>query len=194
MSLDVTQLTIELQNIYQQYESEAAPFKEQAVCGPGCSHCCKIAGRIDITTLEGLAMVKEMRALPISSQKTIRKNIEKDKLLRSKGKTSPCPFLDDSGSCHIYGARPFSCRQLYSLQTCKEGGPLVHREAVSHARGVVKKLQALDNTGYSGHHSFVLALLGNKKFHATYTSGGFNPGSIEKFGRKHGIIINRFAK
>lgn len=194
MSLNIQQLSSELQTIYEQYETQAAQYKEEAVCGPGCSHCCKVAGKIDIITLEGLAMLKAMRALPAAVIKTIRKNIEKDKLLRSKGKKLPCPFLDDAGSCHIYDARPFSCRQLYSLQQCADNGPLVHREAVTLAKTVVQKLQQLDNTGYSGHHSFIFAMLTNKKFHTTYTSGDFNPGSIEKFGRKHGIIINRFAE
>ncbi len=141
MSLNIRQLSTDLHTIYDQYEAEAAHFKQQAICGPGCSHCCKVAGKIDIITLEGLAMLASMRSLPAAAITTIRKNLEKDKLLRSKGKTPPCPFLNNTGSCHIYDARPFSCRQLYSLQNCEDGGPLVHKEAMQLSQKVVRKLQ-----------------------------------------------------
>jgi hypothetical protein len=58
----------------------------------------------------------------------------------------------------------------------------------------VKEIQRLDNTGYSGHISFILHLLGMAEFRKAYLSGAFNPALIADFGKSHGIIINRFAK
>ncbi len=195
MSLDLKKMQETLQDIYQRYESEAGQFKEQAFCSPGCSFCCTVVGKIDIVTLEGLILLESLESMPKTEAKKIIQGLERDRNLRRKGKKSACPFLDDAqGVCRVYHIRPFSCRQLYSLRKCDQGGPLVHKQAVSLARKVVRDIQKLDDTGYSGHHSFILKLLQNEKFRNTYSTGDFDPGSIIKFGKKHGIIINRHAK
>ncbi len=183
-----------LQVLYQKYEKEASQYKEQAECGRGCSFCCSIAGKIDIVTLEGVRILEKMQSLPESEAKAINHGLEQERSLRRKGKKSACPFLDREGACSVYEIRPFSCRQLYSLRKCDQGGPLVHKQAVTLAQNFVKEIQLLDNTGYSGHHSFILELLQNATFTTTYLGGGFDPGSIKEFGKKHGIFINRFAK
>lgn len=194
MSLDFKKMQETLQGIYQRYESEAGQFKEQAVCGRGCSSCCSVMGKIDIVTVEGIILLERLESMPESEAKEISQGLERDRNLRRKGKKSACPFLDEQGACRVYPVRPFSCRQLYSLKKCDQGGPLVHKQAVSLARKVVRDIQKLDDTGYSGHHSFILKLLQNEKFRNTYSAGGFDPSSIKKFGKKHEIIINRFAK
>lgn len=194
MSLDFEKLKESLQSIYQNYELEATQFKEQATCGPGCSLCCTIVGKIDIVTIEGLILLEQLKSMPESEVKRISQRLEKDRESQRKGKKSACPFLNDQGICLVYDARSFSCRQLYSLRKCDQNGPLVHKQAVSLAQKVVREIQKLDHTGYSGHHSLVLQLLQNKAFRKTYSSGGFDPGRIQKFGKKHGIIINRFVK
>ncbi len=54
-------------------------------------------------------------------------------------------------------------------------------------------MQQLDDTGYSGHISFILHLLDRPSFRKLYLAGGFDPQKIMAFGRAHGIIINRFV-
>lgn len=194
VTLDLKKIEGKLKNIYDQYESEAAEFKKQAVCGIGCSFCCSFMGNIDIVTLEGIILKNKIETMLEFERASVNKGLAKDRDLRGKGKKTPCPFLDSEGACRIYDVRPFSCRQLYSLRKCEEGGPMVHKQAVMLARRTVRQIQQLDNAGYSGHLSFILKLLDNLKFREKYLVGKFDPGSIQKFGKKHGIIINRFAK
>ena len=194
MSLDFKKMQETLQGIYQRYESKAGQFKVQAVCGRGCSFCCSYMGKIDIVTIEGIVLLERLESMPEIEAKEISQGLKQDRTLRRIEKKSACPFLDGQGACRIYDVRPFSCRQLYSLRKCDQGGPLVHKQAVALARKVVRDIQKLDDTGYSGHHSFILKLLQNETFSNTYSAGGFDPGSIKKFGKKYGIIINRSAK
>jgi hypothetical protein len=70
---------------------------------------------------------------------------------------------------------------------------MVHRQAVALSRKTVREIQQLDDTGYSGHMSFVLQLLNDHRFKETYLSGGFDPGQIVDFGQSRGMIINRFV-
>jgi hypothetical protein len=58
-------------------------------------------------------------------------------------------------------------------------------------QATIRKLQALDDTGYSGHISFVLALLENPRVLELYRSGRFKPEAVAEFGRQHRLIINR---
>ena len=109
---------------------------------------------------------------------------------KANGTISRCPFLKTDNTCGIYDIRPFSCRQLYSLKDCTEQGPTVHRQVVDLAKLAVKRLQQLDATGYSGHISYILNLLGKPVFRRLYMSGGFKPREIMSFGKKYGIIIN----
>ena len=194
MSLDFKKLAENLQTIYQNYELEAAQFKEEAVCGRGCSFCCTAVRKIDIVTIEGLIVLKRLESMPESEAKRISQRLEGDRESRRKGQISACPFLDDQDTCLVYDVRFFSCRQLYSLRKCAMNGALVHKQAASLAQKVVREIQRLDDTGYSGHHSFILQLLQNEAFRKTYDSGGFDPGRIQKFGKKHGIIINRLTR
>jgi hypothetical protein len=55
-------------------------------------------------------------------------------------------------------------------------------------------MQQLDDTGYSGHLSHILYLLEKPGFRNFYLAGGFDPSRIMKFGKAHGLIINRFVK
>ncbi len=89
--------------------------------------------------------------------------------------------------------RPFSCRQLYSLRPCEEKGPTVHRQAAALAKETVQKIQRLDDTGYSGHLTYILTLLDDNCFRRLYLAGGFDPAAISAFGKSHGIVINRMV-
>jgi hypothetical protein len=71
---------------------------------------------------------------------------------------------------------------------------MAHRQAVDSARSTVREIQKLDDSGYSGHISYIIHLLEDLPFRKLYFSGGFAPEQIMKFGKTHGLIINRFAK
>jgi len=185
----------ELFTLYDRFERESAPFRRQAFCKAGCSFCCTLMGNIDVLTLEGLVILEHIRGLPRESQETMRKKISENMTLKENGQKPPCPFLDENNTCLIYRVRPFSCRQLYSVRECGgSGGPVAHRQAVEASRAAVRELQRLDDTGYSGHISYVLHLLADTSFRRLYQSGGFAPEKVMKFGKAHGLIINRFAK
>ena len=185
----------ELFTLYERLEREGAPFREQAFCKAGCSFCCTFMGNIDILTLEGLIILEHIRGLPKESQMALRKKISENATLKENGQKPPCPFLDENNTCLIYKVRPFSCRQLYSVRECGvNNGPMAHRQSVEASRAAVRELQRLDDSGYSGHISYVLHLLEDTSFRRLYQSGGFAPEKVMKFGKAHGLIINRFAK
>ena len=54
----------QLQTIYRQYETQAAPYKTDAVCGQGCAFCCRHMGDIDAVTLEALVILDHLESLP----------------------------------------------------------------------------------------------------------------------------------
>ena len=179
-----------LKAIYAEYEAQAASFKAQAVCAPGCAYCCTHYGHLDMTTLEGLRLQHGLQALSKAQQRRLSKKINANRKAKEAGKTSVCPFLSPDKTCCIYQLRPFSCRQLYSLKKCGEHGPIVHPQAVELAKDTILRIQALDATGYSGHITYVLALLDKPGFYRRYVSGGFDPSQVAAFGRSHGLIIN----
>ena len=185
----------ELFTLYERFEREGAPFRRQAFCKAGCSFCCTFMGNIDILTLEGLVILEHITGLPKESQETLRKKISENMTLKKNGQKPPCPFLDENNTCLIYRVRPFSCRQLYSVRECSgSNGPMAYRQSVKSARSAVRELQRLDDTGYSGHISYVLHLLEDASFRKLYQSGGFAPEKVMKFGKAHGLIINKLAK
>lgn len=182
----------QLQGIYEEFERVSAPYREQAVCAPGCAYCCTHFGCLDMTTLEGWIIHRRMSAFPNAERKGIEERIRTNRRDKEAGRPSVCPFLLDDQTCLIYEVRPFSCRQLYSVKKCGEHGPVVHPQAVELARSAVRSIQKLDATGYSGHMSFILALLAQKPFFRLYTSGGFDPAQVAEFGKAHGLVINAF--
>jgi Fe-S-cluster containining protein len=163
----------ELINVYERFGRESAPFRQQAFCKAGCSFCCTFMGNIDILTLEGLVILEHIRELPGKSQEMLRKKISENLILKENGQKPPCPFLDVTNTCLIYKVRPFSCRQLYSVRKCGgSNGPMAHRQSVESARSTVRELQRLDDTGYSGHISYVLYLLEDTSFRSSINPEG----------------------
>lgn len=180
--------------VYARFEQAISPYLQQAFCKAGCSFCCTFMGNIDIVTLEGLIITEHIESLHEELQAAIKKKIGENKILKEKGRKPPCPFLQKNNTCYIYLVRPFSCRQLYSVRECSAGSPMTHRQAVDSARSTVREIQKLDDSGYSGHISYIIDLLKDLSFRKLYLSGGFAPEQIMKFGKTHGIIINRFVK
>ena len=183
-----------LHNTLERFERENRPYSQQAFCKPGCSFCCTFMGNIDIITLEGLIILEHIENQPEEFQTALKKKIEENKTDKEKGLKPPCPFLKENNTCQVYSVRPFSCRQLYSVRECGDSSPLAHRQAVDAARSTVREIQKIDDTGYSGHISYILQLLEDAAFRKLYLSGGFAPERIMKFGKTHGLIINRLAK
>jgi len=181
----------ELFAINAEFENQAAPWKKDALCSPGCAYCCTHYGSVDVTTLEALNVREFVMDLPGEERDSLIQQIAANRELKLNSQTAPCPFLGGDQTCRIYAIRPFSCRQLYSVRPCAATGPTVHRGARELMQATIRKLQALDDTGYSGHISFVLALLENPGFLELYGSGRFKPEAVAEFGRQHRLIINR---
>lgn len=181
-----------LKIIYNDFEQKENEFKIERACTKGCGFCCKEAGSIDITTLEGLAIRKSMENLPRSRQKTLTKSFQKEIRQREKGIVVTCPFLMKNNACMIYETRPFSCRRIYSTHVCsRDNPPVVSRRTMEAADESIKALQKLDQTGYSGHLSYILYMLSTPNFMATYLAGDFKPEEIMVFGKSHKIVINQ---
>lgn len=183
-----------LKRIYERFEEDASEFKKDAICRIGCTFCCTDVGNVDATTLEGVIILEQVNKFPEPLRYAVKKKISQNRLEKENKKIAPCPFLKEDNTCLIYDIRPFSCRQLYSVRKCKGRGPTVHRQARELAKQAVREMQQLDDTGYSGHLSFILHLLDLPGFKKSYLSGWFDPGKIAEFGKSHGLLINRLAK
>ncbi len=191
--MDISAKIAKVHDIYAQFEEAAAKFRQTAVCAPGCAFCCTEMGNVDITTLEGLLIRDRLGKLKRPVAAKIAKLLNRDIRKKERAAKNRCPFLQKNSRCLIYDVRPFSCRQLYSLKKCGEQGPTVHHHAVELARTAVARIQAVDDTGYSGHLSYILHMLGSEKFLRVYRSGGFKPDEIMLFGKSHNIVINRMV-
>lgn len=171
----------------------AEPYLDSAVCGPGCADCCTNVGDIDSTTLEGFNIVCHLQKLDALQQKAFQKALKENARLKASSKFVRCPFLLKNDRCGIYPVRPFSCRRLYSVSKCGKEGPTVDRHFWELAEGTVGAIQKLDDTGYSGHLTFIIQLLKEARFRNTYLAGGFSPDDISLFAREHRLVINRFS-
>lgn len=182
-----------LQEIYNQYEKDAAEFKKAAACVIGCADCCIDVGKIDITTLEGIIIYEQIAIFEEPFRSEIKAKLFQNKAESEGRKLVRCAFLKEDNSCLIYHIRPFSCRQLYSVRKCNGESPTVHRHALELARQTMEKMQRLDSNGYSGHISYILHLIDDRNFRELYLRGNFEPQKIAEFGRSHKIFINRFV-
>ncbi|SMC55717.1 Putative zinc-or iron-chelating domain-containing protein [Desulfocicer vacuolatum DSM 3385] len=195
MNLEMIKAKVsKLKDIYRKFDQKANEAKKEQACEKGCGFCCKEAGSIDITTLEGFAIRDAMKALPRSRQKSLTKSFQQEIKKREKGIVVPCPFLMKNNACMIYEDRPFSCRRIYSTHVCtRQNPPMVSRQVMEDAKLTIKALQELDITGYSGHMSYILYMLSTPEFLDTYLKGECKPEEIMVFGKAHKIIINKMV-
>ncbi|MFP4477002.1 MAG: YkgJ family cysteine cluster protein [Desulfatibacillaceae bacterium] len=189
--LDVEGLHDRIRKLYQEYEDAVAQLKKDALCKPGCSFCCTEVGAVGVTTLEALVPRKAMLIMGSRKQKRLKKAIRQNRREMSHGGTARCPFPDGEQACMVYEARPFSCRRLYSVRECRPRGATMRRPAVEFAARIVRRIQEVDDTGYSGHLAHILHPLDDPAFRKTYLSGAYHPERIAPYGRSHGIVINR---
>ena len=94
-----------LNDIYSRFETKTLAYKTDAACEKGCGFCCKEAGRIDITTLEGLVIRKAMEGFERSRQKNLTKLFQQEIRKREKKVMAACPFLMKNNACMIYEVR-----------------------------------------------------------------------------------------
>jgi len=192
--VDIEKKHQQLLDLYADYAKIAQPYLASAVCKQGCADCCTMVGSVDITTLEGLIILNYLKALNPNIQKDLNKKLKQNRKTKQQSKFARCAFLQNDDACAIYPLRPFSCRRLYSIRLCGESGPTLHRQAWEAAEQICLAIQQLDNTGYTGHMSYVLQLLNDSTFLKTYLSGEFSPQVIRNFAMNHGIVINRPAR
>jgi len=184
----------EVNSIYDAFKTDTAVYREAAACSKGCAYCCTDAGRIDITTMEGLVIRQAVGKMPRSRQTQVKKALARDMKKREDGMSLACPFLQKNRACMIYPVRPFACRRVYSLHVCtKEKPPQLHSQVMERAAETVKALQRLDLNGYSGHLSYILHMLEAPRFMQTYLAGESKPEEIMAFGKSHGIVINKMV-
>jgi Fe-S-cluster containining protein len=190
--MNMQQKMDELIKIYHKFSLETEGFRTNAACTKGCAFCCTNAGSIDITTLEGLRIRKDIDGMLRNRRNAVAKVLTKEMKKREAGIVTQCPFLQKNKACMIYEVRPFSCRRIYSLHRCsKEAPPLINRQYMSMANKTLTILQQLDRNGYSGHISYILHMLDSPQFIDTYLAEEFRPEEITVFGKTHRIIINR---
>ncbi len=193
--VDLKEKRARLHDLYARFAKAAEPHVVSAVCGPGCADCCTTVGSVDITTMEGMMILRHLQGLSPAVREAFNKKLKLNRKQKAEAEYARCAFLLENNLCGIYEERPFSCRRLYSLETCGEAtGPTVHREVWSLSESTVSALQQLDDTGYSGHLSYILQLLQDPKFRKTYLDGDFAPDAIAATARKNGILINRFQE
>ena len=184
----------DLVQLYDHFALETEAFRTNAACAKGCAFCCKEAGSIDITTLEGLRIQEAMGRMLRDRWNDVQKSLAKDMKCREAGGISPCPFLQKNNACMIYEARPFACRRVYSLHRCtRENPPLISRQYMAMAGETLAALQRLDTNGYSGHIADILHMLDTPRFRAVYLAGDFKPEEIIAFGKTHGIVVNKMV-
>lgn len=191
--MDIREKIKRLQDLYGQFEAEAQPYLASAVCAPGCADCCTNVGSVDATTLEGWVILRHLQSCPTARQKDFARRLKQNRKMKMESKYARCAFLEKDNRCGIYAVRPFSCRRLYSIRKCGETGPTVHRQAWELAESTVTAIQSLDDTGYSGHISYVLQLLNDTAFRKVYLDDLFSPEAIRDYARSHDLVINRFA-
>lgn len=92
-------------------------------CGPGCSNCCTLT--VNTTLPEALAIAElldtgqrsQLAATAVKIIAHARQCADAREFLTGyRQAVGPCPFLDASGNCRIYAARPLACRALLATR------------------------------------------------------------------------------
>jgi Fe-S-cluster containining protein len=176
--------------LYEEFEREITRFRAQAVCIKGCADCCIQVGTVAATTLEGMVIREYLEGWSRQSRETVRRRLRINRSEKLTKVFARCAFLDEEQACTVYPVRPFSCRRLYSVKTCGEQGPVIHRRAMALASRTIAALRDLDPAGCSGHLSFVLHLLDNKEFRRAYLQGLWDPGRLQELVERYQLTVH----
>ena len=89
---------------------EWEPKIGRPTCGPGCSNCCERT-TVYISSAEALRVVDFARPDPAQTGRLQTLDLSSAAAARnSLIELGPCVFLDETGCCGIYQARPDACR------------------------------------------------------------------------------------
>lgn len=188
--MDLTERTVRLFALYGEFERQVAPYRARAVCVRGCADCCIHVGTVAATTLEGMVIREHLEGWSRQSQEAVRRKLRLNRGEKLTKVFAQCAFLDGDRVCTVYAVRPFSCRRLYSVKTCGEQGPVIHRRAMALASRTIEALQHLDPGGCSGHLSFILHLLDKNDFRRTYLQGREVPRQFRTLLERYGLSVH----
>jgi Fe-S-cluster containining protein len=177
-------------SLYEEFERQVAPFRAQAVCVKGCADCCIQVGTVAATTLEGMVIREYLQGWSREQMAALKVRLKQNRSEKLTQAFARCAFLDDEQACTVYPVRPFSCRRLYSVKTCGEQGPVIHRRAMALASRTIEILQDLDPAGCSGHLSFILYLLEKQEFRRAHLQGRWNPGNFQDFVERYQLAVH----
>lgn len=180
----------QLFSLYEEFERQVAPFRAQAVCVKGCADCCIQVGTVAATTLEGMVIREYLEGWSKPARKAVRQRLHANRGEKLTQVFARCAFLDEEQACTVYPVRPFSCRRLYSVKTCGDQGPVIHRRAMALASRTIEVLQDLDPAGCSGHLSFILYLLEKPEFRRAYLQGVWNAGNFQEFVERYQLTLH----
>lgn len=173
--MDLKWKTRELQVLYRDFEEKTRAFRKDAVCLAGCADCCTNVGNVDAVSLEGLLILERLKTMDPGRSSQFKRKLEENARIKREAAYARCAFLMDNSNCAIYPVRPFSCRRLYSLVSCGESGPTVHRQVWKMAEETVAAIQRLDDGGCSGHLSYLLLFLYDSALRKAYLDGTLTP-------------------
>ena len=176
--------------LYEEFERQVAPFRAQAVCVRGCADCCIQVGTVAATTLEGMVIREYLEGWSKPAREAVQQRLRANRREKLTQVFVRCAFLDEEQACTVYPVRPFSCRRLYSVKTCGEQGPVIHRRAMALASRTIEILQDLDPAGCSGHLSFILYLLEKQEFRRAYLEGRWNRGRFQKLVERYQLAVH----
>jgi Fe-S-cluster containining protein len=180
----------QLFSLYEKFERRVASFRAQAVCVKGCADCCIQVGTVAATTLEGMVIREYLEGWSKPIREEVRQRLRANRREKLTQVFARCAFLDEEQACTVYPVRPFSCRRLYSVKTCGEQGPVIHRRAMALASQTIEILQDLDAGGCSGHLSFILYLLEKQEFRRAYLQGLWNPRNFKELLERYQLGVH----
>ena len=177
-------------SLYEEFERRVAPFRAQAVCVKGCADCCIQVGTVAATTLEGMVIREYLEGWSKPARKAVRQRLHANRREKLTQVFARCAFLDEEQACTVYPVRHFSCRRLYSVKTCGDQGPVIHRRAMALASRTIEVLQDLDPAGCSGHLSFILYLLEKPEFRRAYLQGVWNAENFQELVERYQLTLH----
>ena len=180
----------QLAALYEEFERQVAPFRAQAVCLKGCADCCIQVGTVAATTLEGMVIREYLQGWSREQMADLKVRLKQNRSEKLAQVFARCAFLDEEKACTVYPVRPFSCRRLYSVKTCGEQGPVIHRRAMALASRTIEVLQDLDPAGCSGHLSFILYLLEKPEFRRAYLQGVWNAENFQELVERYQLTLH----
>ncbi len=97
-------------------------------CGKGCRECCNLT--VNCTFTEALCVAENLSESQAARAREhadlLRRHIHQATDLKTylrlhRQQIGFCPFLEEDGSCGVYGERPFSCRSLLATKESRCG-------------------------------------------------------------------------